>query len=85
MAAEADMSPRQLNRRFRQLYGISPAAHLTKVRLDMARLLLTENDAHLRDIALAVGFRSDDSFRRAFERTFGISPSLYRRAFRTSS
>lgn len=84
MATEAKVSPRQLNRRFRQLYGISPAAYLTKIRLDVARLLLAENDARLREIAAAVGFRNDDSFRRAFERSFGINPSLYRRAFRTT-
>ncbi|MBV9421117.1 MAG: helix-turn-helix domain-containing protein, partial [Alphaproteobacteria bacterium] len=32
-------------------------------------------------VAASVGYASADSFRRAFERRFGIAPSLYGRRF----
>jgi transcriptional regulator GlxA family with amidase domain len=46
-----------------------------------ARELLTGSGAQLDAIAAAVGFRSNDALRRAFDRCFGLAPTEYRRRF----
>jgi transcriptional regulator GlxA family with amidase domain len=84
LAAQANLSPRQFNRRFKQMFGVGPAEQVETLRLDAARDHLTGSDANIDRIASAVGFKSDDAFRRAFDRRFGLSPSHYRQRFSAS-
>jgi transcriptional regulator GlxA family with amidase domain len=81
LAARAGLSSRQFNRRFKQLFGIGPGQQVETLRLDAARDHLVGSDASVQRIANAVGFKSDDAFRRAFDRRFGLSPIDYRRRF----
>jgi transcriptional regulator GlxA family with amidase domain len=81
MASHAGLSPRQFGRRFKSALGRSPAAHLEALRLDEARLRLAAGREGMARIAHAVGFASDDAFRRAFERRFGLTPTAYRSRF----
>jgi transcriptional regulator GlxA family with amidase domain len=81
LAAKANLSPRQFNRRFKATFGIGPAQHVETLRLDCARDHLVNSQASVDRIAHSVGFHSDDAFRRAFDRRFGLSPSEYRRRF----
>lgn len=81
LAARAGLSPRQFNRRFKTAFGSAPALHVETLRLDAAREHLIGSAASIDQIARAVGFRSDDAFRRAFDRRFGLSPTDYRRRF----
>ena len=81
MAAHAGLSARQFTRRFRTAFDASPAAYLETLRLDEARLRLASGRDGIARIAHAVGFSSDDAFRRAFERRFGVTPSAYRGRF----
>jgi transcriptional regulator GlxA family with amidase domain len=81
MAARVGLSPRQFSRSFKAAFAASPAAYLETLRLDEARLRLAAGRDGVARIAHAVGFSSDDAFRRAFERRFGVTPSLYRSRF----
>ena len=81
LASRAGVSPRQFNRRFKAAFGASPAHHVETLRLDAARDHLVGSAASIERIASAVGFNSDDAFRRAFDRRFGLSPTDYRRRF----
>jgi transcriptional regulator GlxA family with amidase domain len=81
LAARVALSPRQFSRRFTRVFGCAPAAQIEALRLDAARDHLEGGSAGVDGIASAVGFRSDDAFRRAFTRRFGISPTEYRRRF----
>jgi transcriptional regulator GlxA family with amidase domain len=81
LAGRAGLSPRQFNRRFAAVFGCAPAHKVEALRLDAARDLLTGSDADMSRIAHAVGFKSDDAFRRAFARVFGLPPGDYRRRF----
>lgn len=80
LAARAGLSPRQLARRFQADFGATPAAYVQRLRLDAARTLLAQG-AHAARVAHAVGFASEDGFRRAFQKRFGVSPVDYRRRF----
>jgi transcriptional regulator GlxA family with amidase domain len=81
LAKRACLSPRHFARRFKQTFGGTPAAFAENLRLDEARRRLSERTQTIDTVALSVGFRSDDSFRRAFYRRFGINPRAYREGF----
>ena len=51
------------------------------LRLGEARQRLATTRTSIDSVAASVGFSSADSFRRAFERRFGLSPTTYRRRF----
>jgi transcriptional regulator GlxA family with amidase domain len=79
LAQRACLCPRHFGRLFKSLFHITPAAFVEQLRLNEARrrLLLPRNSVE--NVARDVGFKSADSFRRAFERHHGISPIRYRR------
>ena len=81
LAREAGMSQRNFSRVFRERLGISPAQYVEHMRLDKARTLLDSDVSSIHHVASAVGFSNSDSFRRAFERRFAISPKSYRARF----
>jgi len=85
LAARANLSARQLQRRFVEDFGLTPAAVVERVRLDTARERLSEGNYPIERVARMVGFRSADVFRRAFARRFGTRPSDYRGRFAGSS
>jgi transcriptional regulator GlxA family with amidase domain len=81
MAERSCLSSRQFTRRFRGAFRRTPAAFVQELRLDEARQRLGASAASVAAVAASVGFRSDDAFRRAFERRFGVSPTTYRSRF----
>jgi transcriptional regulator GlxA family with amidase domain len=85
LAAKANLGPRHFSRRFQRAFGTSPAAFVEKLRMDEARRRLSGEHGTIDRVAISVGFRSDDVFRRTFARRFGISPSVYRSRFGVSA
>ncbi|NHK29613.1 GlxA family transcriptional regulator [Parvularcula flava] len=81
LAARAGMSLRHFTRIFRETMGVSPAHYVERMRLDAARVMLGNGEGRISQVASAVGFATADSFRRAFERRFGIAPSAWRDQF----
>lgn len=81
LAERACLSPRHFTRRFKRAFGTTPGEFAEGLRLDEARRRLSNSDATIEGVAESVGFASADSFRRAFERRFGIAPSIYRGRF----
>lgn len=87
LAALADRvhsSPRNFARLFKQAFGMTATDYVEMLRLDAARERIGTGGHTLDTIAASVGFRSSDVFRRAFERRFGVAPSLYAKCFRES-
>lgn len=81
LAERASMSPRHFGRLFRANMASTPARFIERLRLDRARAMLGDGNARISMVAAAVGFDNPDSFRRAFERRFAVSPSEYRARF----
>lgn len=81
LAARMAVSPRQLTRQCRESLGCSPGALVSRMRLDAAKSRLLRPHATVGQVAASVGFGSADVFRRAFERSFGVTPSAYRARF----
>ncbi len=85
LARRASLSPRQFFRRFKEHFGSSPATFVETLRLNEARRRLSAGEPSIESVAESVGFNGADSFRRAFERRFRVTPSKYRRSFGLSS
>jgi transcriptional regulator GlxA family with amidase domain len=84
LADAAGVGGRQLSRLFVADLGMSPAAYVESVRIDIARSLLEESSAPIKAIANSAGFGSTTTLRRAFIRRIGITPQEYRQRFRTT-
>ncbi|MFK4789384.1 GlxA family transcriptional regulator [Microbacterium sp. ZW T5_56] len=84
LARHALMSERTFTRRFRSETGLSPRQWLTRQRLSAARELLERTDLGMGDIAAAVGYATPTSLRNHLVSALGVSPTTYRRRFRTS-
>ncbi len=77
LAARAGLSDRTFYRKFVAVTGESPARVVEALRLDEARVLLSQG-LSLKVIAGRVGLSPTTRFTAAFERRFGIAPRLFR-------
>lgn len=82
LARHARMSVRTFTRRFRDETGLSPAAWLTRQRVEHARLLLETTDLPVDEVARRAGFGTAVSLRAHLRAAVGVSPLNYRRTFR---
>ena len=81
LAERAGLCPRHFSRRFKEVFGATPAVFVEKLRLDEARRRLATRTSTIDGVAASIGFNSSKAFRRAFERQFGVNPTSYRRRF----
>ena len=81
MAAAAGLSRAHFSREFRRTFGEPPHAYLLTRRLERAASLLRMTDRSVTDICFSVGLSSLGSFTTSFTRTFGASPTAYRRRY----
>jgi transcriptional regulator GlxA family with amidase domain len=77
LARQAGLSERSFYRKFTDATGKTPAHFVETLRLDAARTLLAAG-LPLKTIASKVGLRSAARMGAAFERRFGMAPSLFR-------
>ncbi|MEM6485886.1 MAG: GlxA family transcriptional regulator [Pseudomonadota bacterium] len=81
LAERAGLSERQFRRRFAKIFGETPTQRIERIRIETASSWLGSDNASVEKIAADLGYRSADSFRRAFERHLGVSPTEYRSRF----
>ena len=79
LASAAHLSPRQFGRVFLEETGYSPARAVEMLRLEAARLLVSQGRLAFETIAAETGFGDAGRMRRAFARAFGQSPGDLRR------
>ena len=72
------MPEKKLYRDFKKMYGVSFSSYLEVLRMRYAQEKLKDGQA-VQDVATAVGYGSDYSFRRAFKRVVGVTPSDYQK------
>ncbi|MFD4663838.1 GlxA family transcriptional regulator [Streptomyces halstedii] len=85
MAAQESMSVRTFTRRFREEAGVSPGQWLTRQRVERARHLLESTDLSVDRVARDAGFGTAASLRQHVRAALGVSPTAYRRTFRTKA
>ncbi|MBP2327241.1 transcriptional regulator GlxA family with amidase domain [Kibdelosporangium banguiense] len=82
LARHANMSTRNLTRRFNALAGITPLQWLLTQRINRAQKLLETTNNSVDHIADQTGMGTAATLRRHFNRAIGVSPDTYRRTFR---
>ncbi|MCB9676386.1 MAG: GlxA family transcriptional regulator [Alphaproteobacteria bacterium] len=82
LAASVGMSPRHFARVFRAETGETPAAFVSRARVEAAQRALAQSDAPIPTIAEDCGFGTPETLRRTFQRVVGVSPSAWRERFR---
>jgi len=78
LAREIGTSRSVLAARFAHLVGMPPMQYLARWRIQLAANLLRTTGAGLGEIAERVGYGSEAALSRAFKRTLGVPPALYR-------
>lgn len=82
LAEQIGMSPRHFARVFRAQTGETPAAFVSRVRVEAAQRALVHSDASVSAVADDCGFGTVETLRRTFQRIVGVTPSAYRDRFR---
>ncbi|MCX5410852.1 GlxA family transcriptional regulator [Streptomyces sp. NBC_00059] len=85
LARLESMSVRTFTRRFREEVGVSPGQWLAQQRVERARQLLESSDLSIDQVARDAGFGTATSLRQHMQATLGVSPTVYRRTFRSAS
>jgi transcriptional regulator GlxA family with amidase domain len=75
IAADVQLSPRQLERLFAKYLRASPSRYYLKLRLDRARTMLLQTTKPILDVAVACGFASASHFSRCYREVYGHRPS----------
>ena len=79
MAGLANLSPYYFAHLFKEQTGFSPVEYVISTRLDHAKILLTNTNESIEEIAYKVGYASSASLIKVFTKREGIPPSSYRR------
>ena len=82
LAACAHMSERNFARVFAREVGMTPARYVESLRLERARLALSESGQPVAEVARRCGFGTATTMRRVFERRLRVRPTDYRARFR---
>lgn len=80
IAEHLERPEKSISHIFKEVTGTNLFDHLEKVRMAHAEVLLASNEFTVDEIASRVGYNSSHSFRRAFKRVIGTSPSSYRQS-----
>lgn len=78
VAGQVGMSERQLQRRFKAVYGMGVMGFRAECRLRHARQMLRESGLRINEISERLGFSSPYYFSTFFRRHTGVPPKEYR-------
>jgi PAS domain S-box-containing protein len=81
LAALSDISVKQLERRFKKLFGQTPLRYINEHRIKISCMKLRESNIAISAIAQQVGFYDHAHFIRNFKNTMNMTPRQYRSQF----
>jgi AraC family transcriptional regulator of arabinose operon len=82
LAQSVGLSPSRLQHLFKGETGMSIGQYVKNLRLQTARRLLETTYLRIQEVYLAVGINDASLFVREFKKTFGKTPTEYRKNFR---
>jgi PAS domain S-box-containing protein len=85
LAAMLHMSLSQFERKFRQVFKMSPRQYIMNTRINNACVKMGDSNKSLTEIALEVGFYDHSAFTKQFVEYMGITPKAYRKKFMPAS
>ena len=75
---EFQISESYFSHLFKEKRGVNFSTYLENMRLSEASRLIRETDISLNELYLSVGYNNANTFRRAFKKVYGITPSAMR-------
>lgn len=81
LAEMTGLSLSQFDRRFKQLFQMTPSDYIHRVRVNAARNMLEKLGDSIGEIAIECGFYDQSHFTKRFKRVIGMSPSAYRKQY----
>ena len=78
VARYVGMSPAHFSTVFSQTMGRSFISHLTALRIERAKTLLTSTSMRLSDIAMEIGYNEPNYFSHVFRKVAGVTPKEWR-------
>lgn len=78
LAERADLSPRQLHRKFREVFGLNVREFVLKTRIQGASDRLLHSEDSIAEIAIDYGFCDQSAFTQSFRRYMGLTPRRFR-------
>jgi len=78
LAREAGGSRSVLAARFADLLSLPPMHYLARWRMQIAAGMLAAGNANMASIAYEIGYESEAAFSRAFKKSVGVPPSVWR-------
>ncbi|WP_165972249.1 response regulator transcription factor [Paenibacillus piri] len=85
VAAQLDIHPVTLSRMFKQHTGENFIHYVTRERMKLAERLLVDSDKKVSDISEQVGYGDHRYFSFLFKKTYGMTPSDYRKTYGVSA
>lgn len=80
LSTAAGLSRMHFAAQFRSATGVSPHTYVLQRRIETAKQLLQDPQRTIRNVAFAVGFKSEAHFVNVFRRLVGDSPGRWRRS-----
>ena len=85
LAQTAGLSRARFAARFQQMVGRAPIAYLTQWRMLKAAQMLRQTEKPIKTIARGMGYRTEQTFSRAYSQHFMQPPQNYRSSYLVSS
>ena len=79
IANEMCLSPKYVSRFFNQNNELNYREYRLQVKIDRAKVLLTDTHLNVCEIAIELGYQNPESFMRIFKRMVEITPTQYRK------
>lgn len=85
LAGLLHLSVSQFDRKFKQVFHMTPQQYLVRVRINAATQALVHSDRTIAEIADQTGFYDQSSFTKQFARHTGYTPRAFRRHYAPDS
>lgn len=70
---------------FKKVYGVAPSKYINTLRLNKAKVMLSDTDISIEELSYQCGYNNYSYFVRAFKTSFGLTPSEYRKTRRNEN
>ena len=84
LTKEFSVNRNKLNELFLRETSLTCLNYLTKIRIDLAKIMLANTEITITEIAQRVGYSDSNYFARTFKKQTGSSPSEYRKNDKTA-
>jgi two-component system response regulator YesN len=72
------LSKEHISKIFKEEFGMNLFEYITELKIEKAKLMLSANQAKVREIAEELGFNDESHFSKTFKKYTGLSPRAYR-------